>query len=575
MNNVGTIIELARDGAIIMANDCDFVLIRRRKGMFLGQQVKFTDVDIKKPTSPTAKTISGIAGIAAVFVIVFSLFFQSMYNNPLKDAYAFVDIDINPSLELLVDKDNKVLGVKAINYDAKELVKGIKPYGKPVGEVCKQLLKSAEDKEYISFKAHNIILVSIAQNPDYEKKGEAEDNDKDKEQNLGQLINEIKSSISFEDHISVSAKFVKVSPDIKKLADQNGMSIGRQYIYEKSREQNIELDINDAKNGDLGYILGEVKITYDEVEETFNKKEPKATEDTYGEPTPTPNAGLSPDPTVTPTATVIPTPTVIPTTTPTTTPTPKPTPTVTIKPTPTKYIKPTPTKTPASSIVSEDYARISGKADGGRIVLNWQRPVRTEGFKYYKVVASRSNVRPKYPEDGNLYAITDINNTSAVVDNSHKYNGGDFGPYFNKGEKYYFSVTTVYEDKKVPGDVIVLTYPGESPSTNVSTTLKPKVTGVVKDGKIVLSWDPIKVEGFTYYKIVISKSNPSPKYPEDGYLYYFTDPNKTSAAININDGYNGGDFGGHLVPGQKYYFSVTLVYSGNKIPGNAVHIMVP
>lgn len=34
MYNVGTIIELAQDGAIVMVSDCDFVLIRKKKECF-------------------------------------------------------------------------------------------------------------------------------------------------------------------------------------------------------------------------------------------------------------------------------------------------------------------------------------------------------------------------------------------------------------------------------------------------------------------------------------------------------------------------------------------------------------
>jgi hypothetical protein len=75
--------------------------------------------------------------------------------------------------------------------------------------------------------------------------------------------------------------------------------------------------------------------------------------------------------------------------------------------------------------------------------------------------------------------------------------------------------------------------------------------------------------------VVISKNNPKPKYPDDGYLYWITDKYKTSAVVDNENSYNGGDFGGYLVPGEKYYFSITAVYSDKKVPGNVLYLTFP
>ena len=62
--------------------------------------------------------------------------------------------------------------------------------------------------------------------------------------------------------------------------------------------------------------------------------------------------------------------------------------------------------------------------------------------------------------------------------------------------------------------------------------------------------------------------NPEPKYPEDGYIQYITDPNKTSLVLSAGMG--------GLEGGAGYYFSVTWLYQDNrKIAGNAVFLEVP
>lgn len=221
------------------------------------------------------------------------------------------------------------------------------------------------------------------------------------------------------------------------------------------------------------------------------------------------------------------------------------------------------------SIYNYNAPVVQGKVVDGKVVLNWTK-ASEDGFTYYKVVASQSNSSPRYPQDGYLYYITDRSQTSVTLNSEDCYNGGDIGGKLVPGKSYYFSITTVYGDEKVPGNAVLLKYPSAS---NVSSSVK--VTGKVVDGHIVLQWTPVTSSGFNYYKVVISKDVSNPKYPEDGYLYYFTDVNKTSCVIDNSSAYNGGSFGEYLVPGQKYYFSITAVFGDRKIVGNAIQLTYP
>ena len=103
----------------------------------------------------------------------------------------------------------------------------------------------------------------------------------------------------------------------------------------------------------------------------------------------------------------------------------------------------------------------------------------------------------------------------------------------------------------------------------------PQVTAVVSGGKVLVTWDPIHHDKFQGYKVVISRNDSSPAYPEDGYLYYITDPDQTAASVDNIQEYNGGDFGGNLLPGAAYYFSVTALYDDCKVAGNAVRLSYP
>jgi hypothetical protein len=103
----------------------------------------------------------------------------------------------------------------------------------------------------------------------------------------------------------------------------------------------------------------------------------------------------------------------------------------------------------------------------------------------------------------------------------------------------------------------------------------PHVSCKVDGSKIIVYWDRIDNPKLSGYKVVISKDNSNPKYPENGYLYWITDRNKTNAEVDNNEPYKNGDFGTSLTPGETYYFSVTAVYTDTKIPGNSISMTFP
>ncbi len=205
--------------------------------------------------------------------------------------------------------------------------------------------------------------------------------------------------------------------------------------------------------------------------------------------------------------------------------------------------------------------------ENGILVLRWSK-IESDKLTGYKVVVSKNDSTPVYPDNGYLYNITDKNKTYAIIDNSTAYNGtSDFGSYLTKGEKYYISVTAVYTDKNVAGNVVQVQYNGvENPELYVM----PVVKADVENGKLILRWNQINSANFVGYRVVASKNDSSPSYPENGYLYTITDRAKNYAIIDNSTAYTDGDFGGYFIKGDSYYFTVTAVYTDRSIVGNTI-----
>jgi hypothetical protein len=201
-------------------------------------------------------------------------------------------------------------------------------------------------------------------------------------------------------------------------------------------------------------------------------------------------------------------------------------------------------------------------------VLRWNK-ITSSKFKEYRVVISKNDSTPEYPANGYLYTITDRDRTYAIINNTDKYNGGDFGNYLTRDEEYYISVTAVYTDRKVAGNTVRFKYTG---AENPELIVMPIVSAAVENGKLVLRWNKIDSQNFVSYRVVASRNDDTPSYPDNGYLYTITDRNRNYAVIDNLTAYTNGDFEGYFIKGEQYYFSITAEYTDRKISGNVIRV---
>jgi len=226
----------------------------------------------------------------------------------------------------------------------------------------------------------------------------------------------------------------------------------------------------------------------------------------------------------------------------------------------------------ASLNATSKTSKLTATVKADKVYLDWSE-VSKEGFSYYKVVASKNDSTPSYPGDGYVQVISDVTDSDTYIYPNDKVNSGDTEKLI-PGTKYYVAITTVYGDNRFTSNVVEVVIPVVAVDNSVVKI--PVLTATVVDGGIKLQWTKTSATGFNYYKVVLSKNDSTPVYPEDGYLTYITDVNNTSYTIVKNADYNGGDFGGEVEQGDKYYISITAYYDGSQAyPSNVAHLIVP
>jgi hypothetical protein len=99
------------------------------------------------------------------------------------------------------------------------------------------------------------------------------------------------------------------------------------------------------------------------------------------------------------------------------------------------------------------------------------------------------------------------------------------------------------------------------------------VSGKIRDGDIILKWET-DIGDVTSFAVVISRSNSTPRYPDDGHLCLLSSEQR-SYTVDLNLIYQGGDADGPLQTGQVYYFGITAIAPGGNTAGNGVPLKIP
>ncbi len=121
MMNQGIIIEVGQAFSIALSEGI-YYKIKNKRAMTVGMNVLFTEEDrvTKVSTQVSRAPAFRYASLAASFVLV--LMMGLMYYNNNLAVFAVVTMDINPSVEVSLNKNNKVIRVEALNEDGAYLL---------------------------------------------------------------------------------------------------------------------------------------------------------------------------------------------------------------------------------------------------------------------------------------------------------------------------------------------------------------------------------------------------------------------------------------------------------------------
>jgi hypothetical protein len=212
----GIIMEINDTCLTLLTPDGQFLQSRKQKQPYtIGEEILFTPIAPKRLVYRFFGVKQLSIAAAAIFIIAGSL--VPVYQS--NKAYAYMSIDVNPSIEIGVNKQIQVVQVKAYNSDGKKIISHIGDWEKKnVTEFTENVLKEMKKEGYLD-NHHSMVLSTVR----------IENSEEQTEKQLTEKIDEIKE-IAKENKLQVT-EIDGTEKDMEE-AHQLGITTGK-YKEEK------------------------------------------------------------------------------------------------------------------------------------------------------------------------------------------------------------------------------------------------------------------------------------------------------------------------------------------------------
>ncbi len=215
------------------------------------------------------KKVIIISSITLVFVLAVALIVLLVFNkdkdlNTEKEKFdneivSILTIDVNPSIEINLNKNNIVVSVVALNDDAKVVTNNLNYEKEKLENVLSMLVDSLKQNNYLSDE-NNLILINVDS----------------KDEKLLELVKN-KTNESLEKNKvngEIVIQQVEETSELKELAEKNNITISKAYYIQEQIKNEEGLKVEDFKDTSITEIKEKIN-NYKQEQEQKKQEELK------------------------------------------------------------------------------------------------------------------------------------------------------------------------------------------------------------------------------------------------------------------------------------------------------------
>jgi hypothetical protein len=270
-----------KKGVVVDSND-DFVTLLTPDGQFLttvnkGQEIGeeivfFPPIDEREEAATrtslmqarkrsvisylsSKKAKISTLSLVAIMVIIFTSL--PLFQN--EKVYAYMSIDINPSFEVSIDEQLRVISLEPMNNEAEQLIKKLPEWKeKKLDQIVDAILEQSKRDGYI-YPGKEILITTVINEDDKSLESKLEDN-----------IEEIESSYEEKD---MRVETIETDSETREKAQQQGISMGKYVQLIEKKKLEPKKDANQSETSTSDDVENKEKIGTNEEEPASTQNE--------------------------------------------------------------------------------------------------------------------------------------------------------------------------------------------------------------------------------------------------------------------------------------------------------------
>ncbi|MEI2312317.1 anti-sigma-I factor RsgI family protein [Bacillus nitratireducens] len=215
--NKGIVMDIKKHNVVVLTPNGEFITFKRKVHSYMiGEEISFNEQEQRAPRFSIPTYLKPASLLVTCFLCVL-LFF---YNQPEEKVFAYVSVDINPSVEVSVTKDLRVINLRACNDDGRRILKEMKGWeNKHLQDVIRTIIKQSQEDKYLT-NDKQVMLTAVTK-------------DKSLEPQLEKAMQELKKEYEIK-HITV--EYQSSTMQIRENAKKAGVGTGV-YIKQENEKQ--------------------------------------------------------------------------------------------------------------------------------------------------------------------------------------------------------------------------------------------------------------------------------------------------------------------------------------------------
>ncbi|TNP27480.1 anti-sigma factor domain-containing protein [Bacillus sp. CD3-5] len=220
MMNKGIVMDIKKHSVVVLTPNGEFITCKRKgDSCMIGEEISFDEQEQKASRFSIPYFLKPASLLVACFLCAL-LFF---YNQPEEKVFAYVSVDINPSLEVSVTKDLRVIDLQACNDDGRRILKELKQWeNEQLQEVIRTIIKQSQEDKYLT-NDKQVMLTAVAK-------------DKSLEPQLEKAMKELKKEYELK-HITV--EYQNSTMQVRENARKAGMGTGVYIKQENEKNKSV------------------------------------------------------------------------------------------------------------------------------------------------------------------------------------------------------------------------------------------------------------------------------------------------------------------------------------------------